>query len=306
MNFPFDVNHIYIHKYRHLGEDLGYKEAMRFRKELTELVQKVTHSEDNDSPVYTFLAHLPRVGFIEAARAAARTSTQVEESGASLRDVIETAKAAMREDRFCDAIEHWRQEQAVAGKNDYIVQQLALATYKCRKPDAKSALRDAEKILEYLKPHTSFDTETLGLWAAVHKRRFELDGDSRYLEEALFALERGFFIKRDYYNGINLAFILDTKASSSAPEIKTELRGVASYVRRRVKEICDEALKASDMTPDQKYCVLATLYEASVGLEEEGEVARWKKESETVATADWMRETTVQQVAKLRVLRSAS
>ena len=301
MNFPFDINHIYIHTYQHLGEDVGYREAKRFRAELTDMAKKVMSTPRKDSPVYTFLRQLPENGFISVATEA-RTPAQVVGVGASLRDLKDRAKAATRESRFTDAIKLWREARDLAGKDDYIVQQLALATYKSEEPDAERALRKAEVILEYLKPRASFDPETLGLWAAVHKRLFELTKEGAALEEALFALERGFFIKHDYYNGINLAFMLDTKAATSDAETKEELHGVARYVRRKVKDVCDRALEVPDMTDDDKYWILATLYEACVGLGQKDEALHWKGESERVAKADWMSRTNENQVAKLRAL----
>ena len=301
MNFPFDVNHIYIHTYQHLGEDIGHREAKRFRAELTEMAKKVVSTPRKDSPVYTFLQQLPEEGYIAVATEA-RAPAQVVGAGATLRDLKDQAKAAMRESRFTDAIKLWREAQELAGKDDYIVQQLALATYKSGEPDSERALRKAKVILEYLQPRASFDSETLGLWAAVHKRLFELTKEGEALEEALFALERGFFIKRDYYNGINLAFMLDTKAEASDADTKEELHGVARYVRRKVKDICDKALEAPDITDDDKYWILATLYEVCVGLGQEDDALYWKGESESVAKADWMSKTTEGQIAKLHAL----
>ena len=54
MNFPFDINHIYINTYEHLGNDLGYQEVKRFKKELKHLVQKAVDSTETDSPVYVY------------------------------------------------------------------------------------------------------------------------------------------------------------------------------------------------------------------------------------------------------------
>jgi hypothetical protein len=302
MNFPFDANHIYIHTYQHLGDDIGYLEVKRFRAELTDLAKKVMSNPQKDSPVYTFLRQLPEDGFISLAKEA-RTPAQVLGDGSSLRDLKDRAKAAMRDSRVSDAIPLWRQARELAGKDDYIVQQLVLATYKSKEPDAERALRKAVGILDYLKPRASFDPETLSdCGPPVHKRLFELSEDGTALEEALFALERGFFMKLGYYNGINLAFMLDTKAASSDAKIKEELRGAARYVRRKVKDVCDRALELPEITDDEKYWILATLYEACVGLGQEEEALRWKRESEKMAKAGWMSETTDNQLAKLRAL----
>lgn len=300
MNFPFDVNHIYIHTYNHLGEDIGNRDAKRFKAELKKLAEQVIGEPNNDSPVYTFLRQLPENGFIELS-SPTNTREQNVAEGDSLRDIKDHAKMAMYEGRFRDAIALWNEAKDAARKDDFIVQQLALATYKSEEPNAKQALVNAKMILEQLIPRTCFDTETLGLWAAIHKRLFEHTNDLEALDEALFALERGFFIKGDYYNGINLAFMLDTKAVTSDSQQKNELHGFAKYVRRKVKHICEQALE-TELTIDAKYWVLATLYEACVGLGDEEEASSWKKKSKEVAKADWMNETTETQIKKLRAL----
>src|SRR5258705_7019155 len=54
--FPFDVNHIAVRQYHHLGEDIGFEEVMRFRGLLTNAINEILNKKprDNDSPVYTF------------------------------------------------------------------------------------------------------------------------------------------------------------------------------------------------------------------------------------------------------------
>ena len=54
---PFDVNHVVVRQYHHLGEDIGYDEVMRFRKMLTDAINEILNTQPpmNDSPVYTFL-----------------------------------------------------------------------------------------------------------------------------------------------------------------------------------------------------------------------------------------------------------
>src|SRR5215475_7531908 len=55
--FPFDVNHVVVRQYHHLGEDIGYGEVQRFGQELTKAIREIMEKEPraNDSPVYTFL-----------------------------------------------------------------------------------------------------------------------------------------------------------------------------------------------------------------------------------------------------------
>jgi hypothetical protein len=59
-SFPFDVNHVVIQPYHHMGEGIDYGEVERFRKVLTETILAVYNQTPRrkDSPVYTFLNQL--------------------------------------------------------------------------------------------------------------------------------------------------------------------------------------------------------------------------------------------------------
>src|SRR5262249_31815676 len=55
---PFDVNHIVIRSYKHLGEDIGFDEVMRFREVLAAAIKTISAQsagERIDSPVYRFI-----------------------------------------------------------------------------------------------------------------------------------------------------------------------------------------------------------------------------------------------------------
>src|SRR4029079_2565123 len=57
----FDLNHIVIRKYKHLGEDIGVSEARRFTADLVDAIKTIVAnkpSPPHDSPVYTFLHNL--------------------------------------------------------------------------------------------------------------------------------------------------------------------------------------------------------------------------------------------------------
>jgi len=302
MNFPFDVNHVYIHPYKHLGDDIGYSEVKRFQAELKELAQKAVDQPHKDSPVYTFLRRLPEDGFLSLTQQE-QVQTKSLIRGTSLRELIDQANTAMDGGRFSVAIALWEQAREIAVKDDYIVQQLALATYKSNQPDPEIALLKAKEILAYLQPHGSFDTETLGMWASVHKRLYEISEDAGDLDEAIFALERGFFIKQDHYTGINFALLLDIKASISTDTKEAgELHAVAGYVRRKVKDICKQALASSGLGDDDKYWILVTLYEACVGLGQEDEAEKWKTQAFNLPVSDWMFKSTTDQIERLRGL----
>ncbi|WP_026259570.1 tetratricopeptide repeat-containing protein [Desulfobacter curvatus] len=304
MNFPFDINHICIHTYKHLGEDIGFKEAKRFQEALKELAEKVVEQEEVDSPVYKFLPQLPSKGYVEVTKKtkAEQVQRSAHAESAPLRYLTDKAKSAMRNEKFASAADYWMQARSISGKDDYIVQQLALSTYKSKQPDEETALNKAKSILGYLKPHGSFDPETLGLWAAVHKRLFEINEYHENLREAVFALERGFFIKKDYYNGINLAYMMDVKASKSQEPEKGELHCMARYIRRKVKQICKQAIADEHVRDNEEFWILATLYEACVGTGENDEAAKWYAEAEKASKESWMKGSMDKQVQKLRAL----
>ena len=55
---PFDFSHIAIRRYKHLGDDIGAKEARRFRDELKAAIAAIAAERRIDSPIYTFLPNL--------------------------------------------------------------------------------------------------------------------------------------------------------------------------------------------------------------------------------------------------------
>jgi hypothetical protein len=188
---------------------------------------------------------------------------------------------------------------------------LALATYKSKDPDPVTALQDADHILrEKLQAETTNDPETLGLFGAVHKRLWELGRDRKNLDTAIAAYERGFYLRQDYYHGINLAFLANVRAveHQAAGHIAEAIADfvLARRIRRDVILICEQALAVGPRAPDDTYWILATLWEAAYGLEDPVAVAKWQPEAEKAATARWMLENTRLQIEKLEKLLTAS
>ncbi len=52
---PFDTDHVFVFRYKHLGEDIGCSEAIRCQKALTELINEVKTKQEVDSPFYTYM-----------------------------------------------------------------------------------------------------------------------------------------------------------------------------------------------------------------------------------------------------------
>ena len=142
-----------------------------------------------------------------------------------------------------------------------------------------------------------------------------------HLESAIRAYERGFYLRNDYYNGINFAYLQNVRASESSkraeaarsPDEATSLRAdaVACFVdasatRREVLQICERVLAAEKLLDDAKYWVLATMAEAYLGMGDQAGTDRALGEAFKIASKPWMKESTEDQMKKLRGLLADS
>ena len=329
--FPFDVNHVAIRQYHHLGEDIGFDEAMRFRQELTTAIVEIMKKDprDKDSPVYAFLNGLVPPAIAAAIRTAVEEAAKsVDESGDTAGGggsqgmeavhsiLMEQVDEAQEKGDFVKAkslLSSVREMMKVrpsaklgdplisAPEDPYIIQRLALVTYKSEYPSEEAALKEARDLLAALNPETSNDTETLGLWGSVHKHLWELTKDIANLNEAVRALGRGFYLRNDYYNGINLAYSLNVRAAvGSDPADAIADFVLAQRIRREVITICEQWLQSKSLSDDKLFWVTSTLAQAYFGIGDEAEGQRLLEEASSMAVADWMKESTREQIEKLR------
>jgi hypothetical protein len=330
---PFDANHIVVRHYEHLGPDIGFDETIRMRGELTTLINALTGGDAVDSPVYTLLPDLQRPTRPATTKMgiAATAAVQPQSSGDSYATMLQTAREAIDAGAFDFAkkkLQDIYKDQTTPGADGKpknarprVIQQLALATYKAGEGKAKTegpdralaGYAEAEALLQQLDAETTTDPETIGLWSAIHKRRAEMttrspDERKQDLTEAIRAAERGFIIKRDYYNGTNLAYLLNMRASLSSGDDKIADNVLASRVRREVVDIATRGLATlaentaagADTTTlrDENYWLAATRAESLIALgDKSGE--KLMKEALASAPAAWMAETTLNQRDRL-------
>jgi len=329
-SIPFDLNHVVIRKYHHLGEDIGSTEARTKGKELTDAIEELLAAQEPaaDSPVYTFIPNLQRPGVAPAAAAAgavtamaaaSATPPKADETQSALMALAREAQTkgdfATAKNLLTTIVTVAKSQMPARPVDVSILQQLALVTYKSKQPTPVEALRAACAILAELEPATTNDTETLGLWGAVHKRWWDLTKESDHLDQAIRGYERGFYLRNDYYNGINYAFLLNVRAAHSANVAEAIADHVqAQRVRREVLSICEQWLKEntredgkerSEKFNENRYWVLATIAEAHIGLED-GKGDQALAEAFAAATADWMKETTENQIKTLKELLANS
>jgi len=321
-NYPFDFDHMVFRRYKHLGkEGLSWQEANRLINELKATIKEIIAAQKTDSPVYTFLPNLdpPRVfsavdSSTNTANTANTANTRLSNTSTeqNAKQLLDLARQAILQDNFGTAKSLFEAILQMRPNDEYVIQQLALATYKHKQPDPKAALLAAHKILQTLKPATTNDPETLGLWGGLHEKLWELEHDCKFLDEAIAAYERGFYLKQDYYNGINLAFLLNERA---AVEEQAGMRAeaIADFVQARrirweVMKYCKNLLELTNgpQTKEERYWINATLWEAAVGIEDVDAEKQWSEQATAMKVANWMLDSTREQIAKLKKLLSAS
>lgn len=312
--FPFDIKSISILTYEHLGKGIDAEEAERTRKLLRVKIEEITKHPGVDSPVYTFLPTLqgpalaaPGARAAGAEGAPLSAAAEPAPGGQSLSAMMAAFEKAKSEAKvpidWIKAIAFLEMLRAQQPNDPYIIQQLALATCKAEQPDARQSLVAAAKILEPLQPTTSCDAETVGLWGAIHKRLWEQGHDAGDLDEAIRAYVRGYYIKRDYYNGINYAFLLDVRASLGGGDEAMADRCFARRVRRDVLKLCAVLLAAGSLSAEEAFWVKATQVEALLGLGQAQEAEALRAEA-IQGAAPWMVSALDTQLAKLTKLLS--
>ena len=167
-------------------------------------------------------------------------------------------------------------------------------------------------MLRELDAETTTDPETIGLWSAIHKRRAEMpsrspDDRKTDLTQAIRAAERGFIIKQDYYNGTNLAYLLNMRASLSSGNDRIADNVLASRVRAEVVDITNRTLTTLKDTAlrDEKYWLAATRAESLIALGDSSGEDLMEKALAS-APAPWMAASTKSQLERLRSLLAAA
>jgi tetratricopeptide (TPR) repeat protein len=326
---PFDTSHTVMLSYEHLGKDVGAQEARRFRRALKGQIEALRAAQRIDSPVYTYLPQLQPPAAVQASTP--RSAPVLEAGGAvamlttgataavpepagrdlSLKQLLETAQQLVDQRLYAPAASLLEELRRQRPHDSDITQRLALAIYKSEQPDAQTALHAARELLRELNPASTNDPQTLGLWGAIHKRLWEHRAHAPYLDASIEGYERGFYLKQDHYNGINLAFMLDVRGelAASSGDMANAITDhtLAARVRREVLRWCaDQAERLREVDPMDRYWVLASLWEASLGLGDEPGRLKWEAQLATITVPEAMRTTRERQATQLRDLLASA
>ncbi len=330
LSYPFDLNHILITSYTHLGDDVGVGEARRFIELLSGNLRQILDSPAPDSPIYTFLADLSppqrqaaaRAGEVLQQTAEALALRQPSGSESSLSTFTRQGEKAIRDSDFAQAKAMFqaalglsdarsRPSHQMARREPYLLQRLALATYKARQPTAVAALQEALEILKPLSPEDSNDPETVGLLGSIHKHLYEEGDGEDHLRQAIRYFSRGYFLRNDVYHGINLAALLTLRAASSldatdqekiadlvdANRIRAELvalcRAELERIDQRLETATDHETKEHQVRQDweRRYWCMATMVGAYFGLGAWPENRKAREEAAGLNAPAWMSAT---------------
>jgi endonuclease III len=301
---PFDFSHIVMRRYKHLGEDIGVKEAKRFSNELQQAIQTILAAPQTDSPIYTFFPQLqpPLEQAAQAAQALHAAATRMAEVGQALTSASEQALSAGADDdgrntrELLDAAQALLNAgQAVAARNlleqvhrrhpqeASVTLSLALATARGAQPNAEAALHAACEVLHELDPDNTNNPETLALWGQLHYQLWQITALRESLDESIQAHERGFLLKQDPDIALQLGLLLDTRALSWLEDNQAD-DAIADHVlaTRVRRELCRWAplrlAQIAKEAPTLRYRLLAALWLSARATDDLAEMAHWETE----------------------------
>ncbi len=331
--YPFDLNHIVINKYNHLGDAIDIEEAERFKEGLGKQIEAVINKEESDSPVYTYLNSLlpPRIqeALDDADEKIAEKNTPIKVPGAALSKIIQDAEDLIEEKEFEKAKLLFQTAIVLANMNSsqpdtYLSHRLAFTTYKAAKPDVISSLYESMKLLESINLAHTNDPETVSMAGAIEKKLYECGEGDTHLDEALLYFLRSYYTLNNRYNGINLALTYVYRANSGLAKSDIERSADLVMAKRtwsRVLFLCErdwqivlekeknEEARFKDGTKDgqelqeyyntQKFWILVNRAEAYFGLGKPDDYNKYVELAKKNPHATWMWESFTGQIGKL-------
>ncbi len=217
--------------------------------------------------------------------------------------VYKEAEAATKSGDFEAGLHLYKKVLKKYPENGFLIQRLALVTYKNAEQDSVSTLFEAENILHPLHPNTTTNLETLGLSGAINKRLYEELNEPAFLDKSLWYYKKGFTIHRDYYNGINTAYLYTIKSLTEKDKFNAFADfGMASSIWKKVIQVCDAIINdKAFVNRDDKEWVYQSLSQAYLGTEKMDDVIGLLPIIQELSKGDFDMETFRRQNHKLIV-----
>ncbi len=338
LSYPFDLSHIFITRYKTLGDSIDYFEVLRFQKILADLIDSVLNNDVTDSPVYTFLNNLIPPFLKEQVQqttidvtnaiisndANDDTTNKNADQNQTLALLVKQGEEAIHNRNFELAkslfnstieISKSNSPDSTLSYNPYLIQRLALATYKAKQPDEISALLSAINILNQLDLSHTNDTETVALAGKIEKRLHNYGEGDDHLRNAITYFERAYYLLSNRYHGINLAYLInlrvDSKIYATTEDQIADLTWASRY-RSEVLDLCEKDLaelserkknNAGSISPspldeiainqqkiqnEEEYYILANKAEAYFGRGEMDEYKKADAMARALQPGDWI------------------
>ncbi|WP_314087206.1 tetratricopeptide repeat-containing protein [Lactococcus chungangensis] len=296
---PFDLSHSRYLMYDEIGEVLDECEANKIKDALKGFIDTSEYGAV-DSPMYTYLPETepPKISDQEYNR----LIKKAEASNDTITKLLTKAKESMRKSDFRTAIASWKNLKKVLPNNDYVVQQLALSTYKSKHPNETKALEKALELIKELNPEKSLDLETLGITGAIYKNLYRLNNNFDYLDDAIENYRKGFIIKQDYYNGENYANCLAMKTQKS--DITEKDREYLIYESKKAYSDVISIIKSSLDDGEENYWMYATLSIAYFYLGDEEKYLQYQRDFYNETDVEWEKNSYKKTLEEIGLLNS--
>lgn len=266
--FFFDLNHVRNLQYEYHSRGKVWKiEVEKVKNALKERIEYLDQQDEKDSPLYTFIDDLCEPQ---------KLSKQefYGDKGIPLYERVRTAINARRTKQYKKALELFEELNKQYPADTFFIQQKALCTYKLKQPTEEVSYIEALNILKPISE--SIDPETNGLIASIHKRLFILQGNMNHLDTAIEELEKAYGLYHGYYNGDNLAYCLNLKASVvEDKEVREELNIEARRIRKEI--ICkNRDIIAEEIDTEEEIWLISTLANSYFALNKKEEASKYE------------------------------
>ncbi|OSQ37213.1 TRAFs-binding domain-containing protein [Thalassospira mesophila] len=298
----FDLNHINIFPYDHMGDDIGSREQKRASSDLRALIAGVMQESETDSPVYTCFPHLTQPTLTK--EEFEDLVDAVENVGDKFSTLLNSFEDFSRLSNHDSAVTTLKNLLEMKPDDHYLIQQLALHTYKSEKPNKVLALTDALSLIMVLNPDNSNDPETLGITGAIYKNLWLAHNERGYLDRAIKFYERGFDVRRDYYNGENAANCYQFR--SCIQEVDDERmfdRMSAMKIRKEIVSRLNEIVISKDFEDrSDKRWIYATLSNSHLALGDQEKFKEFASRFFECNPFDWEKKTFCKTVKRIRAM----
>lgn len=242
-NLPFDLSHINILFYEHLGEDIGFSEVQDFKVKIRSKI-----GDDNvnpDSPFFTLYEQFNGHQYTFNDTEKERILNYLNKEELSIYKKASQAKLLMQDNKLKEASDVWQDLTLIKPNEIYFKQQLAICVYKSNYPNMRDSLERAKGIITPLLENDN-DPETMGISGSINKRLFLITNDDYYITCAIDNYQKNYVLQKNYYNGENLAICMEILGQKQGGQDLVMNLLYARKIRKEIYTNLKEMIKSSN------------------------------------------------------------